>query len=191
MKIKMLVIGGSAGSLDVLMDVLPKLRKDIDFSIVIILHRKKDSESLLADLLSSRSPLPVNEIEDKQPILPGVIYLAPPDYHVLIEKNDTFSLDVSEKVNFSRPSIDVSFESAADVYPNAIAGLLLSGANADGTEGLKCIKEKNGLVIVQQPGTADVAYMPQQAINEIKVDAILNKEEIASYINNLVKQNQE
>ena len=187
MKIKMLVIGGSAGSLDVLMDVLPKLRKDIDFSIVIILHRKKDSESLLADLLSSRSPLPVNEIEDKQPILQGVIYLAPPDYHVLIEKNDTFSLDVSEKVNFSRPSIDVSFESAADVYPNAIAGLLLSGANADGTEGLKCIKEKNGLVIVQQPGTADVAYMPQQAINEIKVDAILKKEEIALYINNLVK----
>ncbi len=186
MKIKMLVIGGSAGSLDVLMDVLPKLRKDIDFPIVIILHRKKDSESLLADLLSSRSPLPVNEIEDKQPILPGVIYLAPPDYHVLIEKNDTFSLDVSEKVNFSRPSIDVSFESAADAYPNSIAGLLLSGANADGTEGLKCIKEKNGLVIVQQPGTADVAYMPQQAINEIKVDAILNKEEIASYINNLV-----
>ena len=187
MKIKMLVIGGSAGSLDVLMDVLPNLRKDIDFPIVIILHRKKDSESLLADLLSSRSPLPVNEIEDKQPILPGVIYLAPPDYHVLIEKNDTFSLDVSEKVNFSRPSIDVSFESAADAYPNEIAGLLLSGANADGTEGLKCIQEKNGLVIVQQPGTADVAYMPQQAINEIKVDAILNKEEIASYINNLVK----
>ena len=186
MKIKMLVIGGSAGSLDVLMDVLPKLRKDIDFPIVIILHRKKDSESLLADLLSSRSPLPVNEIEDKQPILPGVIYLAPPDYHVLIEKNDTFSLDVSEKVNFSRPSIDVSFESASDAYPDAIAGLLLSGANADGTEGLKCIQEKNGLVIVQQPGTADVAYMPQQAINEIKVDAILNKEEIASYINNLV-----
>lgn len=186
MKIKMLVIGGSAGSLDVLMDVLPALSKDIDFPILIILHRKKDSESLLAELLTSRSSLPVNEIEDKQPILPGVVYLAPPDYHVLIEKNNTFSLDVSEKVNFSRPSIDVSFESAADAYPEAIAGLLLSGANADGTQGLKCIKEQKGLVIVQQPGTADVSYMPQQAINVINVDAILEKQEIAAYINKLV-----
>ena len=185
MKISMLIIGGSAGSLDVLMDVLPGLRKNINFPIVIILHRKKDSESLLVELLSSRASLPVNEIEDKQPILPGTIYLAPPDYHVLIEKNKTFSLDVSEKVNFSRPSIDVSFESAADAYPNAIAGILLSGANADCTEGLKSIKKQNGLVIVQQPGTADVAFMPQQAINEIAVDVILNKDKIASYINNL------
>src|ERR1700733_10706512 len=114
--IKLLVIGGSAGSLDVLLEILPHLRKDLPFAIAVVLHRKKESDSVLNDLLSGRSALPVKEVEDKQRILPATIYLAPADYHLLVEKDGWFAVDASEKVNYSRPSIDVSFESAADAY---------------------------------------------------------------------------
>jgi two-component system chemotaxis response regulator CheB len=181
--IKMLLIGGSAGSLDVLLEILPAVRKDLPFAIVVILHRKKESDSLLSILLSGRTSLPVKEVEDKEKITPATIYLAPPDYHLLVEKDGWFSLDASEKVNYSRPSIDVSFESAADAYGNQVAGLLLSGANADGTKGLKRIKESGGIAIVQRPSVAEVAYMPQQAINELEPDAVLVNEEIAAYLN--------
>jgi two-component system, chemotaxis family, protein-glutamate methylesterase/glutaminase len=182
---RILVIGGSAGSLEALLLFLPQLKHDITFSIVIVLHRKSTSESMLTNLLQSRTTMPVREIEDKEKILPSVMYVAPANYHVLIEKDDSFSLDVSEKVNYSRPSIDVSFETAADVYGTTAAALLLSGANADGTEGLKCIKEKGGKVLIQQPSSAEVSYMPQQALKEIEADAVLNTEEIAEYINTL------
>jgi two-component system chemotaxis response regulator CheB len=180
---KMLLIGGSAGSLDVLLEILPAVRKDISFSIAVILHRKKESDSSLKDLLSTRTNLPVKEVEDKEKILPATVYLAPPDYHLLVEKEGWFSLDASEKVNYSRPSIDVSFESAADAFGNHVAGLLLSGANADGTKGLKRIKEAGGIAIVQRPSVAGVAYMPQQANNELEPDAVLKNEEIAMYLN--------
>jgi two-component system chemotaxis response regulator CheB len=182
---RILVIGGSAGSLEALLQFLPALKNDIPFSIVIVLHRKNAAGSMLTNLLQSRTQIPVREIEDKEKMLPSVIYVAPADYHVLIEKDDHFSLDVSEKINYSRPSIDVSFETAADVFGQGAAALLLSGANADGTEGLKCIREKGGKVLVQQPSSAEVSYMPQQALKEIKPDAILSTEEIAGYINAL------
>lgn len=180
-----LLIGGSAGSLDALLQFVPQLKKDIAFAIVIVLHRKSDAESMLTELLQSRSPVPVREIEDKDRIQAGVIYIAPANYHVLVEKEKYFSLDVSEKINFSRPSIDVSFETAAEVYGPAAAALLLSGANADGTEGLKCIQEAGGKVLIQQPASAEVSYMPQQALREITADAVLHTEEIAAYINGL------
>src|SRR5687768_14920947 len=111
-----LVIGGSAGSLEALLQFLPQVKNEITFSIVIVLHRKSDAESMLTTLLQSKTKLPVREIEDKEKMMPSMIYIAPANYHVLIEKDGTFSLDVSEKINFSRPSIDVSFETAADVY---------------------------------------------------------------------------
>lgn len=180
---KILLIGGSAGSLDVLLEILPFVRKDVPYSIAVILHRKRESDSLLEALLSVRSSLPVKEVEDKERILPATVYIAPPDYHLLVEKDGRFSLDASEKINFSRPSIDVSFESAADAYGTQVAGLLLSGANADGTRGLKRIKEAGGIAIVQLPSAAGVSYMPQQAINEVNPDAVLMNEEIAVYLN--------
>ena len=182
---RMLVIGGSAGSLEALLQFLPRVKKDIHFSIVIVLHRKSDAESMLSNLLQSRTELPVREIEDKEKILPSVVYVAPANYHVLVEKDLSFSLDVSEKINYSRPSIDVSLESVADVLGPAATALLLSGANSDGTEGLKCIKEKGGKVLIQQPSSAEVSYMPEQALKEIHADAVLNTEEIAGYINAL------
>ena len=178
-------IGGSAGSLDVLLKVLPLLKVNIDFTIVIILHRKPGADILLTELLSSRTKIPVKEIEEKDAAKAGVIYLAPSDYHLLIEKDATFSLDHSEKVNYSRPSIDVAFESAAEVYKENLVGLLLSGANADGVAGLKKIKKMGGRVIIQHPDSAIVSYMPAQAQLKVKYDAMLQIEEIADWINNV------
>jgi len=185
-RLKVILIGGSAGSLDVVMQLLPTLRPDLShIAIILILHRKSATENLLANLLSTRTSLPLAEAEEKQPIKGGHIYIAPADYHLLIERDQTFSLDDSEKINYSRPSIDVTFESAADIFgPDAI-GILLSGANADGVEGLLAIKEKGGTIVVQDPDSAEVPYMPQIAIMRTHPDRIMDKGEMAEYINQL------
>ena len=121
-------------------------------------------------------------MEDKDAIIPGTIYIAPPDYHLLIENKDSFSLDSSEKVHFSRPSIDVTFESVAEMFTNRVMGILLSGANADGAAGLACIKEKGGLTLVQSPESAEMSIMPQQAINRNIVDRIVEPSQISEEI---------
>ncbi|MGF1925607.1 MAG: chemotaxis protein CheB [Bacteroidia bacterium] len=183
---KALVIGGSAGSLDVLLKILPRLSTDLSFPIIIVVHRKQGTDFLLSDLLSSKTTLTVKEVEEKDEINPKTIYIAPSDYHLLIEKDFTFSLDYSEKVNFSRPSIDVTYQSAAEVYTDKLACLLLSGSNADGVNGLLTVKSYGGLAIAQDPSTASMGYMPQQAILKVKIDQILKVEEMADYINLLV-----
>lgn len=180
-----LVIGGSAGSLDVLLKALPVLDVALTFPIIIVIHRKQGSDSLLPDLLSSRTGLKVKEIDEKESIEPGTIYIAPSDYHLLIEQDRTFSLDYSEKVNYSRPAIDVTFQTAAEVYKDKLACLLLSGSNADGVNGLKTVKTWGGLVLIQDPDTAQVAYMPAQAKLHVKVDRILTTENIGEFINSL------
>lgn len=184
-KCEAIFIGGSAGSLEVLLKVLPDLNKDIEFAIVIVLHRKSGADEILTELFSSRTDIPVKEIEEKDKIEKGFIYLAPSDYHLLLERDATFSLDHSEKVNYSRPSIDVAFESAAGLYKNKLVGLLLSGANADGVKGLLKIKKMGGRVIIQDPDTAVMSYMPEQAALYVNYDAKLQIEEIADWINNL------
>lgn len=183
---KALVIGGSAGSLDVLLKLLPDLRTDLSFPIIIVVHRKQGTDFLLSDLLSSKTKLKVKEVEEKEEVCERTIYIAPSDYHLLIEKDFTFSLDYSEKVNFSRPSIDVTFQSAAEVYTNKLACLLLSGSNADGVNGLKAVKSYDGLALAQDPTTASMGYMPEQAILKVKIDRILSIEDMADYINSLV-----
>jgi two-component system chemotaxis response regulator CheB len=183
---KALVIGGSAGSLEVLLKVLPELSTDLSFPIIIVVHRKHGTDFLLSDLLSSKTSLRVKEVEEKETISPQTIYIAPSDYHLLLEKDLTFSLDYSEKVNFSRPSIDVTFQSAAEVFTNKLACLLLSGSNADGVNGLKAVKNFDGIALAQDPSTASVAYMPEQAILKVKIDQVLKIEEMANYINSLV-----
>lgn len=180
-----LIIGGSAGSLEVLLTILPDLETTLSFPIIVVLHRKSGKDSMLTDLLAARTKLCVKELREKEEILPGTLYIAPPNYHLLIENNKTFSLDASEKINFSRPSIDVAFESAAEVYGNHLVGLLLSGANSDGTFGSKKIKQNGGRVLVQNPNSATVTYMPESAIEHVAVDAVLNPDEMANYINNL------
>lgn len=169
---RLIVIGGSAGSLEVILKMLPGLPGQLPVPIVIVLHRKNSNDTLLSDLLSTRTALRVKEAEEKEAIHPGYLYIAPADYHLLIENDYTFSLDDSEKINYSRPSIDATFETAADVYNHSLIAILLSGANTDGVEGLKKIKQAGGLTIVQEPDTAEVSYMPQQAINNVDIDII-------------------
>ncbi|RZK70050.1 MAG: chemotaxis protein CheB, partial [Pedobacter sp.] len=168
-----LVIGGSAGSLEVLLKALPVLDVTLTFPIIIVIHRKHGADSLLPDLLSSRTRLRVKEIDEKEAIIAGTIYIAPSDYHLLIEQNRTFSLDYSEKINYSRPAIDVTFQTAAEVYKNKLACLLLSGSNADGVNGLKTVKRWGGLALIQDPDSAQVAYMPAQAKLHVEIDEIL------------------
>lgn len=177
------IIGGSAGSLEVLLKVLPAIDPAISFPVIIVVHRKHGSDSLLTELLSSRTSLPVKEVDEKERILPGIIYIAPSDYHLLIEQDHTFSLDYSEKVNYSRPSIDVTFQTAAEVYKASLVCLLLSGSNADGVNGLKSVKLWGGLTAVQNPETAQVPYMPGQAMLHAKIDRILNIGEIGGFLN--------
>src|SRR6476661_11057531 len=183
-KYQLLMIGGSAGSLEVILEILPQLRSDLDYAIVLVMHRRS-GDSLLTGLLSDRTKLEVREAEEKEAIRPGVIYIAPADYHLLIEQDKTFSLDFSEKIHYSRPAIDASFETAAEAYGPLLAGILLSGANADGAEGLLQIKQAGGLTIVQDPDEASVSYMPQQAIEKGAADKILTTSQIIGLLNEL------
>jgi two-component system chemotaxis response regulator CheB len=185
-KYKILAVGGSAGSLDAVLKIVTALPANTHLSMVIIVHRKSDGESILTDLLSTRTNLNVKEIEDKEPIMPATVYIAPADYHLLIENEDLFSLDLSEKIHYSRPSIDVGFESIAQVFGKAAIGILLSGANADGAEGLNQIKQAGGFTIVQDPKSADVAFMPQQALEIMQPDKVLSSSDIATFIKDLL-----
>lgn len=180
-----LIIGGSAGSLDVLLEIFPGLRNDLNFPIVLVVHRKASNESLLTDLLQSRTQLKVSEAEEKEFLKPGKVFIAPADYHTLIEEDGTISLDYSEKVNYSRPSIDVTFQAAAEVFKEKAVCILLSGSNADGVEGLKSVNNYGGKVVIQNPNTAIMPYMPQQAVLGVKPHVILDSYEMADFINNL------
>ncbi len=182
---KLILIGGSAGSLDALLKILPAVHPAFRQSIVIVLHRKFSNDNILTGLLSVRTKLKVCEIEEKDIIRPGYVYIAPGDYHLLFEKDHSFSLDDSEKVNYSRPSIDVAFQSAADAFGDSLICILLSGANADGTEGCKYVKEKGGVTVAQLPRSAEVAYMPSQAIASKVVDYVLDIDGIIDFINKL------
>lgn len=180
-----LVIGGSAGSLDVILKVLPEIDSHINFPIIIVLHRKLGSDNLLIDLLKPRTKLAVKEVEEKESIRDSTIYIAPSNYHLLIEKDHTFSLDNSEKVNYSRPSLDVVFQSAAEIYKDKLVCLLLSGSNEDGVQGLKEVKLSGGRAVIQNPESAVVPYMPAQAKMNVEIDEILEVVEMANYINQL------
>jgi len=182
---KLMIIGGSAGSLQVILGILPEIHPDFPVPILIVLHRNSGFESSLEELLASRTQTPIKEVEEKEPILPGFVYIAPADYHVLIENDHTFSLDYSERVNFSRPSIDVTFRCAGDVYGPDLICLLLSGGNADGVEGLQYVKGRGGVVVVQDPATAEVPYMPQHAVSLVDTDFLVPAEELPAFLKGL------
>ena len=183
---KMVVIGGSAGSLEIILKIVAALPQNSNASFVIVIHRKNEPDSILRNLLAGRTQLSVKEVEDKERIIPGTVYLAPPDYHLLFEDETAISLDASEKIHHIRPSIDVTLESAAEIYGAGLIGILLSGANADGSEGMKKILENGGHTIVQQPMSAEVGFMPQQALNLIKPNAVLHGNEIGVYLKSIL-----
>ncbi len=183
---KLVLIGGSAGSLEVLFKLLPNLEKTIAFAIVVIVHRKNDEDKTLEQILSLKSSLPVAEVEDKTQLQPGTIYIAPSDYHLLIEKTAELSLDDSEKVHYSRPSIDVTFESAAAAYGQFAAAILLSGANNDGTNGLLKVKESGGFTAVQHREEAEMPFMPLTAFESGATNLELRESEILELLNTAI-----
>lgn len=184
--IELIVIGGSAGSLQPLLNIVGTLKSTYEIPILLVMHRNTSHSSALEELLSMRTQLVAREIEEKDRIVGGSIFICPPDYHILIEKDHTFSLDDSEKVNFSRPSIDVVFKSASEIYRDKLVCILLSGANADGAAGLVMARKNGSKTIVQDPEEAEAPYMPKEAIKMLPPDHILTSNEISGYINSLV-----
>lgn len=177
-----IILGGSAGSIEVIMNIFPFIPADYPFIIVVVLHRKNTVEQHLEVILSRNAQIPVMEIQDKMQLKPAHIYIAPGDYHLLVDDEGICSLDYSEKVNYSRPSIDIAFECFSKVYGNCCVGILLSGANADGALGLKKIHDNGGLSIVQSPESAKVATMPMAAINLFSPHVIADISEISALL---------
>jgi two-component system chemotaxis response regulator CheB len=169
---EIVVVGTSWGGLAALRTLLGALPRGFALPVAVVQHRHKDSDRLLATLLQERTPLTVCEVEDKQPILPGFLFIAPADYHLLVERGH-FSLSTDAPVRYSRPSIDVAFTSAADSYGVGAAGVVLTGANADGAEGLATIAKRGGLAIVQSPETAESPTMPRAAIEAVPAARVL------------------
>ncbi|MBU1162547.1 MAG: chemotaxis protein CheB [Proteobacteria bacterium] len=182
MKYEAIVIGVSSGGMITLDKILRHLPSDFALSIIIVQHQHPESDDFLARFLDARCSLTVKEADEKEIIMPGKIYIAPPNYHLLVEEDKTLSLSTNKRVNFARPSIDVLFESAADAFGEKLVGIILTGANEDGSRGLKKIKESGGLTIVQDPDTAEVDTMPKAAIASTKVDYILPLENIGPFI---------
>ena len=188
MKYETIVIGVSSGGMNVMKIMFSLLPKDFNTPIIIVQHISPRSDNKWIKLLNEKSNLPIKEADEKEKIEKGNVYIAPPNYHLLIEKNKTFSLTIDERVNFARPSIDVLFDSAAEAYENKLIGIVLTGSNNDGTNGIKRIQEYGGLTIIQNPETAESAYMPKSAIVAIQPDYILSIEEIIKLLIKIDKQ---
>jgi two-component system, chemotaxis family, protein-glutamate methylesterase/glutaminase len=171
--VKLVVIGGSAGAVEALSLLLPQLPPRPGWPVVMVQHLHRWQENPITAVYQPHTALPVHEAEDKTPLQPNHIYFAPPNYHLLINDDATLALSIDPKVNFARPSIDVLFESAVDTYGGGVVGVLLTGANQDGTVGLKRIKQAGGIVLVQDPTTAVAPTMPQHAIDNLEVDFVL------------------
>lgn len=159
-----IVVGSSAGAVEALLAILPELPASLPVPVLIVVHVPRDRPSALPELFARRSAVPVLEAEDKIFAEPGTVYFAPSEYHLLVERGGQLALSMDEPVNLSRPSIDVLFESAAYAYGTNVLGIVLSGANADGTAGLKCIRRHGGLAWVQTAASAKVATMPLAAL---------------------------
>ena len=185
---KAIVIGSSAGGINALTKVLSVLPADFPLPIVIVQHLHPESGHHLPYILGTKSALKIKQADEKEKIEKGWVYLAPPNYHLLVEEDFTFSLSLESPVNYSRPSIDVLFESAIYAYRQHLIGIILTGANHDGSLGLKKIKEIGGFTIVQDPKTAEADAMPKAAIEATMIDKILPLQDIGLYLLQLVNR---
>jgi two-component system chemotaxis response regulator CheB len=176
------VIGASSGAVEALSEVLERLPSEFRLPIMIVVHLPADRPSALVDLFRVRCSFEVREAEDKEPVRPAVIYFAPPDYHLLVEVDKSLSLSSDEAVLYSRPSIDVLFESAADAYGPNLIGVVLTGANSDGAAGLRRIWEGGGAALVQSPDTAFSTAMPRAAIAACPAARVMELWEIAEHL---------
>lgn len=177
-----IVIGASAGGLYVMIRILQDLPAGYTVPMIVVQHRSKDERGLLEEVLQQKCKIGIKQADEKELIQPGTVYFAPPDYHLLVERNGTFSLSFDAPVNYSRPSIDVLFETAADVFKDGLLGIILTGANKDGAYGIKKISLAGGITIAQQPETADYPDMPRAAISTGFVQHILTPGEIGEFL---------
>jgi two-component system, chemotaxis family, protein-glutamate methylesterase/glutaminase len=179
------VLGTSAGGVEALSVLLPALEPDIRAAVFVVLHLPKERPSLLVELFQNKCRVAVCEAMDKAPVEPGTVYFAPPDYHLLIDRGPSIALSADDLVNFSRPSVDVLFESAADVYKERLLGIILTGASHDGAAGLDAVASAGGLTVVQDPATAESRIMSEAAVRRRKPDLVLSLPDIARLLGTL------
>lgn len=182
-KSELLVLGGSAGSFKHIFNAVRVFPVNLNKTVLIIIHRKKNFFSEIENLFAENSRMSLREVSDKDVIYKNTVYIAPANYHTLIESKNSFGLDVSEAVWYSKPSIDVSFECAAEVFKNKCTAVLFSGANEDGARGLLALRNRGALTIVQDPGEAEMPEMPQAAINLNAAEYILKTGDIFELFN--------
>lgn len=187
-KIEAIVIGTSYGGFEALSALLPRLPAEFDLPIIIVQHLSPDAENYSLPHLDEKSQIRVKEAEDKEPICPGTAYIAPPDYHLLIEKDRSFSLSIDETKNHARPSIEVMFASACEVYGPSLLAVALTSASTDGVEALRQISAAGGKIIAQKPETAVSPVFPGAAISNISVHAILSVDEIGDFLVGFAKE---
>src|SRR6201996_5586191 len=180
--IEAIVIGASAGAIQALSRILPALPEKYPFPVMVVVHIPADRSDLLASLFQAKCRMEVKEAEDKEPIIPGVVYFGPSDYHLLVETDRTVSLSSDEPVLYSRPSIDVLFESAADAYGEGLVGIILTGANEDGAGGLGAIHAAGGITLVENPAEAFASAMPSAALARCPEARSASLDEIAAYL---------
>lgn len=182
MKYDAIVIGTSAGGLFALSSIVEILPADFQLPIIVVQHRSKEERTLLEEVLQAKSKIRIKQADEKEKIERGIVYFAPADYHLLIERDHTFSLSCDERVNFSRPSIDVLFETAAEVYATKLLAIILTGANSDGAAGIKYVRKLGGTTIAQDPASAQFQDMPAAAIHTGYVEHIFTLEKIKAFL---------
>lgn len=180
--IEAVVIGASAGGVHALLALLADLPRSFRLPVIVVLHLPEDRDSQLAEIFQYRLPIAVRQAADKESIAPATLYFAGPGYHLSVEMDRTFSISCEEALHFSRPSVDILMESAADAYGAALAGILLTGANEDGAAGMARIKQQGGLTVVQDPVEAEVPTMPEAAIFRQAPDFILKLAGIRDFL---------
>lgn len=183
--IELIVIGTSAGGVEILQKLAPAFKKSGKIKACVVIHMSPSGPNLIPSLMAENCEFRVKEAEPGEPIEPDTIYVAPPDYHLSVEPNNIITLSTEEPVNFSRPSIDVLFDSAAYAYGEKVLGILLTGSNNDGARGLKKIKDQGGTTIVQKPSDAEWNTMPASAMEIMTPDHILTANEIIKFITDL------
>jgi two-component system chemotaxis response regulator CheB len=186
MQYEAVVIGVSAGGLGALSVILKALPGNYPLPLIVIQHRAKEERTLLEEILQAKCHISIRQADEKEKIEGGRVYIAPPDYHLLIERDRSFSLTCDEPVNFSRPSIDLSFETASEVYGDKLVGVILTGANSDGAAGIRAVKERGGLTIAQDPASSLFPDMPRAAIDTGSVQRVLTATEIKNFLLDLV-----
>ncbi|MBW8882625.1 MAG: chemotaxis protein CheB [Asticcacaulis sp.] len=185
--VEIIVIGASAGGVEALSAILPRLPADFAVPVLVVIHLPPDRRSVMAELFDAKCAVSVREADDKEPIERGTVYFAPADYHLLVESDQRMSLSSEEPVLYSRPSIDVLFETAADAYGPTVLGVILSGANEDGAHGLKVIVEGGGQALIQAPETARAAEMPLAARTAVPAAKVLPLDGLAEHLLHLHK----